>query len=286
MQPVYTRYLLTECVSGIYEIRNRVNGKVYVGSANDIGRRWYEHRKCLNRGSHGNAKLLSAWRKYGDENFSFAVLEMVSEKSELIAREQYWMDQTRCFARNVGYNIQPKAASALGVKHTAETKQRARERMLARPESAKAKWRTQFLGRKHTLETKAKMRAAALGRVPSEETRIKLRNRKVSEETRAKMRARVVTPETREKLRRLKTGKKYGPTMRAKVSAAMKRRDPASEETREKLRRAPFHQSPEWRAKISEANKRRDPAIKAKMLAAAQAYWVARKAERENAIAA
>tara|TARA_Y100000310_G_scaffold230046_1_gene232475 strand:- start:451 stop:654 length:204 start_codon:yes stop_codon:yes gene_type:complete len=38
--------------SGIYEIRNSVNDKIYIGSSIDIEQRWYDHKRKLRNGNH------------------------------------------------------------------------------------------------------------------------------------------------------------------------------------------------------------------------------------------
>lgn len=88
---------------GIYAIRNTINGKVYVGSALDIRTRWYSHRCCLNKGTHGNQHLQWAWKKYGAEAFCFDVLEEESDPDQLLLREAHWIDELD--ALTDGYNI-------------------------------------------------------------------------------------------------------------------------------------------------------------------------------------
>jgi hypothetical protein len=50
---------------GIYQIRCLANGKVYVGSAADLRRRWGRHRRALSIGKHVNGHLQAAWLKHG-----------------------------------------------------------------------------------------------------------------------------------------------------------------------------------------------------------------------------
>lgn len=42
---------------GIYQIRNTVTGKIYIGSAVDIARRFRVHRWYLTKGEHGSRHL-------------------------------------------------------------------------------------------------------------------------------------------------------------------------------------------------------------------------------------
>lgn len=107
--------------SGIYEIRCSVTGKVYVGSAVWIAKRWRSHRKDLRAGSHHSSLLQRAWSKYGEPSFVFSVLARC-EAHELIATEQLFIDQMKAADKLHGFNINPRAGSALGTKHSAETR--------------------------------------------------------------------------------------------------------------------------------------------------------------------
>lgn len=108
-----------ERVSGIYLIRNSVNGKIYIGSAENLGRRRREHWKELRNREHCNAHLQAAWSKYGEEEFSFEVLERCSD---LLKREDHWLYQYGLPNSEIGYNIRKKASSNAGLKHSPETK--------------------------------------------------------------------------------------------------------------------------------------------------------------------
>ena len=48
--------------SGIYQIRNLKNGKIYIGSAKCFQVRSSQHQKRLNAGNHHNKHLLSSWK--------------------------------------------------------------------------------------------------------------------------------------------------------------------------------------------------------------------------------
>ena len=81
-------------MQGIYQIRNRANGKKYIGSSNDIGRRWRRHKRNLDNERHFNSHLQRAWSKYGKEGFVFEILkEVKGNKESLLAREQEYLDR-------------------------------------------------------------------------------------------------------------------------------------------------------------------------------------------------
>jgi hypothetical protein len=64
-------------LSGIYKIINKVTGKYYVGSSQDIHNRWKNHRYNLKRNLHKNLELQCDYnRGYG---FEYSVVELVSE---------------------------------------------------------------------------------------------------------------------------------------------------------------------------------------------------------------
>jgi group I intron endonuclease len=135
---------------GIYLIRNRVDLRVYVGSAKDIARRWRQHTIALNRGNHPSKHLQAAWTKYGAASFEFVRLEKLFDLRDLIRREQFWIDQFQSQDRERGYNLSPKAGSQLGYRFS---------------EESLAKLRASHLGKRQPCkdETKQKIAAALRG---------------------------------------------------------------------------------------------------------------------------
>ena len=90
--------------SGIYQIRNIVNDKVYVGHSVDIRLRWHQHKTKLRYNKHNNSYLQRAWNKYGEHNFIFEILEETELlKTRLEEREQYYLDFSLSFNRDKGY---------------------------------------------------------------------------------------------------------------------------------------------------------------------------------------
>lgn len=107
--------------SGIYKITNKINGKMYVGSAGNLFNRFATHQYALNNNKHKNSHLQSAWNLYGSEMFLFEILELV-EKDHLIEREQYYINLFNSSHREIGYNKAKFAGSNAGVKVSAETR--------------------------------------------------------------------------------------------------------------------------------------------------------------------
>jgi group I intron endonuclease len=108
-------------LSGIYWIRNTLNGKRYVGSAVNVDKRLRDHRALLNKGAHHCRSLQYAWVKHSEAAFIFEPIEAVEPtKAALDSREQAHLDTA--FATGLAYNICRKAGSCLGVKRSAATR--------------------------------------------------------------------------------------------------------------------------------------------------------------------
>lgn len=135
-------------MSGVYKITCATNGKIYIGSALNLRRRKASHFRQLHKNKHENLYLQRAFNKYGEDAFTFEVLELVLIPEMLTAREQYWFDKLRPFDKR-GFNILSKAGSALGYKHTPET--------IAKISKANT-------GKERTPETLEKLRQSHLGK--------------------------------------------------------------------------------------------------------------------------
>lgn len=89
--------------SGIYQIKNSLNQKVYVGSAKDFDKRWKKHFSDLEKGTHHSIKLQRSYNKHGNI-FECNILEEIPyEKSLIIERENFWIKKLD--SKNNGYNI-------------------------------------------------------------------------------------------------------------------------------------------------------------------------------------
>lgn len=230
--------------SGIYQIRNTVNGEVYVGSATSLRRRWYEHQSCLRRGVHHAVTLQRSWKKNGEVAFVFEPL-LACAKGMLLFYEQRAIDVLR-----PKYNMSRTAGNCLGVKHSDET----RARMSAVNKGKKitpahhAAMLAGRIGTKNTPEHNAKIAAAARGRPCSAETKAKLA---------AHNAGKVLPLETREKISAALRGKPHntpsGPLStehKARISAAITgiRRSP---ETLAKMRAAASARVRAWKTAIA-----------------------------------
>jgi group I intron endonuclease len=144
---------------GIYAIRNAVTGQAYIGSSDDIPRRFRQHRAELLAGRHSNPRLQRAWIKYGPDAFDFEVVCPVPDGEDLIQVEQQHIDMSG------DYNMIPAGRPPV-VQHTDLVKERLR---LARTgkvmsESSKALLRAYRTGRRSTPEAVAAMRKGLTGK--------------------------------------------------------------------------------------------------------------------------
>lgn len=243
----------TRIVSGIYLIRNLLNGKVYVGQSVNLTDRWELHRRHLNNGTHHCRHLQHAWVKYGPVAFVFEIIEAVEPTKEALdSREQVHLDDA--FAAGRAYNLAPTAGSALGVK---------------RSEAFLAKMR----GRRHTAESLAKMSLVKMGKTFSDMHRANMSLARIGKkrpDVSAALTGRKQTPEHTANSTRARTGKKrpaisaalkgrvFSDAHRAKLSAASKGR-PKSVQHREAIRlvRLGTKASAETKASMAFAQTRR-----------------------------
>ena len=86
---------------GIYIITNLINGKQYIGQSNDIEYRWIQHKRSA-ISKHKRSRLISAFKKYGIDNFKFEILELCSP-NELDTKEIQYIAQYNTY--NNGYNM-------------------------------------------------------------------------------------------------------------------------------------------------------------------------------------
>lgn len=204
--------------AGIYAIALD-DGRMYIGSAVHIRARWSVHVHNLDRNKHHSRRLQNVWNKYGNEEFTFCILENCDVK-QLINREQAWMD-----AEKPQFNIMNKARSALGYRHSEETKKKLSVIASARKRG------------KQSDETKLKKSLALKGRKPAAHT---------IAATIAVCTGRKLTPEHKAKISSATKAALANPATRAKISEAGKLRK-QSAETRQKIREANLNAWATWR---------------------------------------
>ena len=192
--------------SGIYEIRNMVNGNRYIGSAKNLMVRKKIHFSDLSRNVHHCSHLQNAYNVYGKDSFIFTAL-YECQPEELLRCEQEELDLLK-----PEYNTCRIAGNSLGRKHSDEI----RKKISANIGDRSGK-NNPFYGRSHSEETKRKLselwvgeKNPNYGKPRSDEVKQKISQAKMghitSEETKQKIKASCVglikniTEESRKKM--------------------------------------------------------------------------------------
>jgi group I intron endonuclease len=218
--------------SGVYQIKNLVNGKVYIGSSVNIKARWSAHKSTLRKNSHHSAALQRAWDKYGESSFEFSILELAPSGPEMFERETHHVRVNDSANGRDGYNTLVIGGSAAGFRHSDETKERMSKAQRLIPIEKRLEYCVSFAGRQHTEETKEKMRKSNRHTSPTPEQRKAIskvhKGKTISAEHRAIVGAATAlknkTPEMREKVSAALKGRVITPEWREKLSIAAKAR--------------------------------------------------------------
>lgn len=168
-------------VSGIYMIKNLINGRIYIGQSRHISERIKTHKKDLRNGYHHNEHLQNAYNKYGLDNFSFELVESCSIE-DLDERERFWIEYYGSFES--GYNLTSGGESNKIISEESRKKNSEAVKALWQDPEIKEKWMASRnyksgeenpnFGREHTKEACAKMSASRVGKKASEETKQKM----------------------------------------------------------------------------------------------------------------
>lgn len=216
--------------SGIYCIEHRESGKRYVGSAENLDRRFKKHIKQLENGEHHSPKLQATWNKYGADAFDFIIV-MLCPIEELLLREQEELDILDTV--EFGYNISRFANAPMR-------------------------------GRTQSEEAKAKMRESHKNRAPiSEETRERLREAARLREQKKREEGYVVPDEVRQKLSEAGKGREVTEETRKKISEKNKGQQLTEEQRQKQIDALKGRKlSEEHRQAISEGGYRRWEAVR------------------------
>lgn len=102
-----------ELIGGIYQWRNKIDGKIYIGSAKNFEERRKRHLRQLRGNYHHSILFQRAFNKYGEDNFVFEILEYLEDDNDLRLKiEQEYLDKLQPFAPN-GYNISKGATNCV-----------------------------------------------------------------------------------------------------------------------------------------------------------------------------
>jgi excinuclease UvrABC nuclease subunit len=136
-------------MKGVYYLTNTVNGKKYVGSSNNIYKRYLEHMSDLKANRHPNQRLQSDYNS-GLTKFTYTICEMC-EESELKDLENVWINKLKpqyniCIDSRSRKGLPSPMKGRLHNKYTIE--------ILRRKNTGS---NNAFYGKQHTEESKHKM---------------------------------------------------------------------------------------------------------------------------------
>ena len=118
-QDIKREYKERPIVAGVFQIKNTVNGKIFLGSSLNLHGPLNAHRFMLTIGSHTNKALQKEWDEFGSDKFVFEILETVKVredpnfdiKDELMLLEQIWIEKLQPFGER-GYNTDDRIRQA------------------------------------------------------------------------------------------------------------------------------------------------------------------------------
>jgi group I intron endonuclease len=279
-------YNVDSKLSGIYEIRNRLSGKSYIGSANRIKDRWKSHASSLRCKQHQNKHLQYSFSKAmesmsHDDFIEFHVVEIMqcSSKEERLERETYWIKLAiEIYGRENIYNMRLDPMQE--TKEWSKDPEKTKEKMSAAHRSKKLSEDTK---RRISVSKKGVPNTTASGVPRSEATKQRISEantgKRRSDEAKKRMReassghaawnkgltgeanpihGHEVSEETRRKISIANKGRVMHEDIRKKMSECH-RGIPCSDAAKEKLRKAFTGRlvSEETRARLKEAWKRR-----------------------------
>jgi hypothetical protein len=108
-------YKATPRPMGVFQIKNKLNGKVLIGSSNNLPAILNRFRAELKMGGCRNIELQDEWIEFGPETFEFEELEILkplddpsyNPAEDLRFLEELWTEKLKPYGDR-GYNKPPK----------------------------------------------------------------------------------------------------------------------------------------------------------------------------------
>jgi group I intron endonuclease len=163
-----------KAMPGVYMIKCISTEKYIIGETGNVKKRLLYHIQNLKGNRHENPYLQNAWNKYGEDKFSYHVIEYC-DFSECKIREDYYCKLYDSHNHDKGFNLRPTGMD-LKTKFSQETKDKIKQSLKI---SEKFKNRDSGKGmrnKKHSKETIQKMSDVKKGKLPSQETKKKMSN--------------------------------------------------------------------------------------------------------------
>jgi group I intron endonuclease len=147
----------------VYELRNILNGKRYVGSSVHSHARWNRHIRELTLQKHSNPKLQNAWNKYGPDAFVFTILERPEDITEEALRplEQLYLAD----AVANGYNLSLDATAPMGNrKHSQATRDKMKKSHTGLKNTSEANRKIGEANKRRVITPEFRAKRAEIGR--------------------------------------------------------------------------------------------------------------------------
>jgi group I intron endonuclease len=101
---------------GVYQITNKANGKILIGSSTNLPAILNRFKAELKMGSCRNTVLQEEWKQFGSDVFEFKALEILKPlddpvydpSKDLQFLEAVWTEELKPYG-DKGYNIPPKS---------------------------------------------------------------------------------------------------------------------------------------------------------------------------------
>jgi hypothetical protein len=106
-----SKYKSAGTPAGVFQVRNLINGKIFLGIAQNLPGILNSNRFQLTAGNHPNASLQAEWKQYGPNAFAFEILDeltlsddgRVNIRTELSELEDLWLEKLKPYG-DQGYH--------------------------------------------------------------------------------------------------------------------------------------------------------------------------------------
>ena len=167
---------------GVYQIRNLVTDKVYIGSTiTSFIYRWRQHYSKLKMGKHEYTHLQRSYIKYGDSNLEYTVLYVGTSLEDIRTKEQEFINILDSCNPDKGYNMDSVVDRSTRSEETKKKISLGRKGKCSGSSNG-------FYGKTHTEEVREKIRQAHIGKKLSDNTKAK-----ISEKRKIKVRINGIT---------------------------------------------------------------------------------------------
>lgn len=107
------QYKQLKTYMGIIQVKNNVNGRIFIDTCSNLKNRWFAIKGQLDMGRHPNSRLQEDWDELGSEAFTYEILEKKETDEigdvrwELKKMKNKWLEKLQPY-EDRGYNKPPK----------------------------------------------------------------------------------------------------------------------------------------------------------------------------------